>query len=114
MRSDHDRLLDILEAVEKLEQYSIQDRTIFNSDEKLQVWVIHFLQMIGEAAIGLSDQIRLQHPEVQWGKIIGMRHVLVHGYFDVDLDIVWQAVVRDIPALKFEIEAILKHIDAGG
>ena len=77
MRSDCERLLDILEAIEKIEERVGPDRKVFERDEMLQVWIVHYLQIIGEAVTRLSDQIRLQYPEVPWGNIIGMRHVSV-------------------------------------
>ena len=91
MRSDRERLLDILEAIERINSYK-GDRLDFDSDELLQVWFVHHRQVIGEAASRLSDDLQEQHPEVPWGQMIGMRHILVHGYFEVDLDVVWNAV----------------------
>jgi len=77
MRSDRERLLDILEAIEKIEERVGPDREAFERNEMLQVWIVHYLQIIGEAVTRLSDQIRLQYTEVPWGNIIGMRHVSV-------------------------------------
>ncbi|WP_423223671.1 DUF86 domain-containing protein [Candidatus Amarolinea aalborgensis] len=107
MRSDRERLLDILEAIEKIARYSARDIDAFADDERQQVWVIHHLQIIGEAAYGLSQRFRAEHPEISWGAIIGMRHVLAHGYFEIDLDIVWAAVQHDLPPLRDAIAAIL-------
>ena len=59
----------------------------------------------------ISEPLRLTHPEIPWSKIIGMRHILVHGYFQIDLDLVWQAVEHDLPALKSQISAILERRD---
>lgn len=53
-------------------------------------------------------------PEVEWHKIIGMRNVLVHGYFEIDADIVWDAASRDAPALKSHIEQLLKQLEELG
>ena len=100
MRSDKERLLDVLEAIARIETYKGIDRTGFNSDELLQVWYLHYLQIIGKAANRISGEMREEHPEIPWGKLIGMRHILVHGYFDVDLDIVWNAIQADLPILK--------------
>jgi uncharacterized protein with HEPN domain len=111
MRSDRERLLDILEAIEKIEQRIGQDRAAFNADPLLQVWVVHHLQIIGEAANRLSNDFLTRHPEISWGKLIGMRHVLVHGYFEIDLEIVWKAVEQDVPALKSQIQRILELPD---
>jgi uncharacterized protein with HEPN domain len=113
MRSDRERLLNILEAIEKIEQRTGSDRAVFEHDEMLQVWVVHYLQIIGEAVMRLSEQIRAQYPVVPWGNIIGMRHILVHGYFDVDREIVWKAVVNDLPSLKPHVELMLREIGSG-
>jgi uncharacterized protein with HEPN domain len=114
MRSDKERFLDILEAIEKIEQQVGRNRVHFNRDPMLQVWVVHYMQIIGEAASRLSDQIQTSHPEIPWGKIIGMRHVLVHGYFEIDLTLVWEAVERDIPELKLKVSGILAGWEEGG
>jgi uncharacterized protein with HEPN domain len=113
MRSDKERFLDILEAIEKIEQQVGRNRAKFDHDPMLQVWVVHYLQIIGEAASHLSEQIQFSHPEIPWAKIIGMRHVLVHGYFEIDLNLVWEAVERDIPELKCKVSRILEGWDEG-
>ncbi len=98
MRNDLERLLDILAAIDKIEQHISSDINGFADDEMQQVWVIHHLQIIGEAAYGLSQRIKAHHPEIPWEQIIGMRHVLVHGYFEIDLDIVWAVIEKDLRA----------------
>ncbi len=109
MRDDRQRLLDILDAIEKIEKYinAENDFVPLSESDLYQVWVAHHLQIIGEAASKLSEEFRKQHPEVAWGGMIGMRHVLVHGYFETDLDAVWNAVENDLPLLKRQIQAIL-------
>ena len=111
MRSDRARVLDILEAIEKIERHLSRDIEDFADDEMQQVWVIHHLQIVGEAAYGLSQQFRASHPEIPWTQIIGMRHVLVHGYFEIDLDIVWAVIEKDLPPLRSTIESILRHLE---
>jgi uncharacterized protein with HEPN domain len=71
------------------------------------VWVIHHLQIIGEAASRVSQELQKKHPEVSWGGMIGMRHVLVHGYFETDTELVKKVVERDLPVLKTQLETIL-------
>jgi len=107
MRSDRERLLDILEAITKIEQHVSRDIESFADNEMQQVWVIHHLQIVGEAVYGLSQRFRADHPQIPWEQIIGMRHVLVHGYFEIDLDIVWAVIEKDLPPLKSAIEALL-------
>jgi uncharacterized protein with HEPN domain len=69
------------------------------------------LQIIGEATRALPAEVRALAVPIPWSKIIGMRNVLVHGYFDIDTDIVWQAVTNDVPALKPAILNLLTHIE---
>ena len=68
-------------------------------------------QWIGEAARAPPAEIRALATDVPWSKIIGMRNVLVHGYFDIDTDIVWQAVTIDVPVLKPAIMSLLTHLE---
>ena len=110
MRDDRERLLDILEALEKIEQHRTSQKSDFDSDEMLQVWVVHYLQIIGEAASRITPSLRDRHPEIPWGKIIGTRQVLVHGYFDIDLDIVWATVHEDLPRLTIQIRNLISEM----
>ncbi|NOX63794.1 MAG: DUF86 domain-containing protein [Chloroflexi bacterium] len=107
MRDDSERLRDMLDAIEKIESHVGEDRTAFEEDELLQVWVIYHLQIIGEAASRLSDEVWERHPEIPWKQIVGMRHILVHHYFGIDLELVWQVVENDLPDLKLKIKRIL-------
>jgi uncharacterized protein with HEPN domain len=110
MRDDRERLQDILEAIERLEKYAAQGRAAFEQDELIQVWFLQHLQIIGEASRCLSEDIRGKHPEISWTKIIGMRNILVHHYFEIDLPVVWNAVERELPDLKIKVTAILKRL----
>lgn len=111
MRDDRERLLDIREAIERIERYAAQGREAFEKDELIQNWIVRHLQIIGEAARNLSPAFRGQHSDVPWPEIIGMRHILVHDYFGIDVGVVWSAVERDLPALKQKIELILQQLD---
>jgi uncharacterized protein with HEPN domain len=116
VRDDRQRLLDILEAIENIERYINTEGKprIVADDELIQVWVVHHLQIIGEAASKISETLREEHPEVAWGGMIGMRHVLVHGYFETNTNIVWKAVERDLPVLKLQVEAMLEELGRAG
>ena len=111
MRSDREKLLDISEAIERIEQYSSQGRGLFECDQLVQVWIVHHLQIIGEAASRISEQTQSRYPDIPWRKIVAMRNIVVHAYFKVDLDEVWGVVERDIPALKARVAAILELED---
>jgi uncharacterized protein with HEPN domain len=107
MIDDGRRLLDIRDAIERIMAHSDVDRAVFNQDEMLQVWMLHHLQIIGEAIRTLSDELRDAYPEVPWRKIIGMRHVLVHQYFEIDLDEVWNAIHNEVEPLNRQILQII-------
>ncbi len=110
MRDDRERLLDILETIERIDRYAILGREAFERDELLQSWIIRHLQLIGEAARRLSEPLRSDHSEVPWSAIIALRNYLVHAYFGLDLNIIWQVVGQDLPGLKEQIEAILRSL----
>lgn len=113
MRDDRERLRDVLEAIEHIEKYVVKGPTAFQSDELIQAWFLRHLQIIGEACRSLSASVKDSHPEIPWSKIIGMRHILVHDYFDIDLPLVWNVVEREIPGLKRSLIVILKELGEG-
>ena len=86
MRRDRQRLEDISEAIERIEKYSRAGRAAFDRDELVQTWVVHHLQIIGEAVRALSEETRSRRPEIPWAQIAGMRNILVHDYFGIDLE----------------------------
>ena len=104
MRSDRERLLDILEAVERIEQYAADGRDAFRTNPLIQTWMVHHLQIIGEAARAVSSAFQGEHPEIPWSKIIGMRNILVHHYFGIDEEAVWNVIVNDLPPLKAAVQ----------
>jgi uncharacterized protein with HEPN domain len=91
----------------KISSKSEGGRSAFEADEMLQVWVRHHLQVIGEAARGSSPEFKLLHPDDVWRKAAGMRHILVHHYFEIEMDDVWNVVEHDLPALSEKISQIL-------
>jgi len=114
MRDPKERLRDILEAIAAIDRYHDRVRSAFEQDELLQVWFLRHLQIIGEAARRLPEEIRNLAPDIPWHKIIGMRNILVHGYFEIDLDVVWDAVQQDVPPLKPAVEALLEKLEEQG
>ena len=111
MNQDLDRLQDILDAIDKIERYSSKGRELFDSDELVQTWMIHHIQIIGEAARRISDELKVRHANIPWSQVIGMRNILVHNYFGVDLEEVWSTAMGDIPDLKRKIEAALQELN---
>lgn len=107
MRDDRERLRDIQEAISRIEKHAGRGRETFERDELIQNWIVHHLQLIGEATRHLSSGLKSQHQEIPWARIIGMRNILVHDYFAIDLTAVWQAVAVDLPELKRKVDALL-------
>jgi len=74
---------------------------------------VRHLQIIGEAARALPQELRDRERNIPWSKIMGMRHILVHDYFAVDTDVVWDVIERDLPDLKAKIETMLAKLESG-
>ena len=106
MRRDDERMADIMEAAEKIAVRAAKGRAAFDADEDTQIVLVHLIQVIGEAAAGLSDGFIAQHPEVPWRQIIATRNRVVHGYFEVDLDILWDVAIIDVPELASQVRRI--------
>jgi uncharacterized protein with HEPN domain len=70
----------------------------------------HWVQIIGDASTVVSVQLKERHPEVAWMSIQGMRHRIVHNYSEIDYDILWDVVSKDIPVLKSQLQGILEEI----
>ena len=107
MRDDRERLLDIQEAIERIEKYAARGREAFEQDELIETWVLHHSQIIGEAVRALSPELTQKHSEVAWSKIVGMRNILVRNYFSIDAAIVWAVIENDLPILKQQITELL-------
>jgi uncharacterized protein with HEPN domain len=84
-----------------------RSRTDLDTDRKLNLSLVRLLEIIGEAARGISEEFRQNHPDLPWNKMVGMRDRLIHGYFDVNLDVVWETVTQDLPSLINQLEKIV-------
>ncbi len=104
------RLRHMLDAARKaVELTKTCKRDDLDKDEKLALALVRLLEILGEAAKSVSDQRRQEYPSIPWRQIAGTRDRLIHGYFDVDLDIVWKIVVDDLPALISQLEKALSN-----
>jgi uncharacterized protein with HEPN domain len=110
MRTDQMLLQDILDAIDERILCTPSTREEFDADKFLRSHLLRQIQIIGEAAWRLSNTIKDQHPHVPWRQIAGMRHALVHDYFEVDWNEVYQTAIRDIPALRGSVDGILAAI----
>jgi uncharacterized protein with HEPN domain len=101
------RLLHILQANKEIESYIKDvDREIFLSHSMMKYACAKQIEIIGEAANYLTAEFKMKFPQVEWGEIAGMRNILVHEYFGIDFNILWQVISEDIPALKKKIESL--------
>ena len=106
---DISRLRHILEAAQKAVRYTKnRKRADLNSDELLGLGLIRLLEIIGEAAWGISEDLRRRYPKIAWRQMSGMRNRLIHGYFDVNNDLVWETVTIELPPLITEIKTVIK------
>ena len=101
-------LLHILESINAIERYAFgQTLDTFLSSLKEQDAVIRRLEIIGEAVKNLPDDFKNKHLHIPWAKIAGMRNILVHEYFVVDIPAVWNTVLDDLPSLKQQVKDLL-------
>jgi uncharacterized protein with HEPN domain len=106
--SDAVRLRHILDAARQaLTFVEGRSRADLDADQMLSLAAVRLLEIIGEAARGVSAPFRDAHPEVPWSKMGNMRNRLIHGYFNVNLDVVWETVTQDLPALITQVEQIV-------
>lgn len=112
MRRFRERLQDILDAIAQIEVERAKGRRAFDDSRLIQVWMVHHLMIIGEAVRAIDPATRQQHPSVPWRQITGMRNILVHDYFRINDQIVWETVETHLPVLKEEIEKILAQLPA--
>jgi len=107
MKDDRVYLLHIRDCLARIGQYTQEGRAGFLRDIKTQDAVLRNLEVIGEAVKNLSPAFRDAHPAVPWKRIAGMRDLLIHRYFGVKLETVWDVVSRELPGFRVAIERML-------
>ncbi|NEQ77950.1 MAG: DUF86 domain-containing protein [Okeania sp. SIO2D1] len=107
MRTDKIRLQDLLDAIYQIEIYIKDGKVSFYESKLLQSGVLYQLIIIGEAAGDLDINLRNQYPSIPWKNVIGMRNILAHQYFRIDLDVVWSTVTAYLPPLKETVQEML-------
>jgi uncharacterized protein with HEPN domain len=96
-------------ALKAIEFNRGKTRSDLDSDEMLAMATVHLVELIGEASRTVSEEVRIEYPEVPWESITGTRNRLARGYIDVDLDIIRTIVANDLPPLIVQLKRILKN-----
>lgn len=107
MKDEQNYLLHIRDAIERIRLYTDEGRDVFLSDIKTQDAVIRNLEIIGEAVKHLSNVTTERCPDIPWKQIAGMRDVLIHHYFGVKIDAVWEVVEQHLGPLAEAVEHLL-------
>ena len=103
---------DILESIKLIEKYirNISKENLDNN-QKLKDSIVRRLEIIGEAVKNIPDNFRKKYPEVPWKKIAGLRDIIIHTYFSLDLDITWDIIKKDLPDLKEKMLKIRTELE---
>ena len=101
MRSDDAvRLRHMIDAAETAQQFMAgRERAALDADRMLLFAVVRAIEVVGEAATKVTAHTRATSPQIPWAAVVGMRNRLIHGYFNVDTELVWQTVNRELPAM---------------
>ena len=108
MKDDRIYLLHIRDCLERIVEYTRQGRDAFFADTKTQDAVIRNFEVIGEAVKSLSQAHKDAHPDIPWKRIAGLRDLLIHRYFGVKLETVWEVIERELPRLRAAIGEMLE------
>lgn len=103
-------LEDILSAIAKIGEYTIDGKDAFVTNGMIQDAVIRQISIIGEAAAKLPIALKTKYSDIPWRKTIGMRNIVIHDYSETDIPTVWIVAKRDLPILKMTVETILKEM----
>ena len=106
---------DIIAAMESIEGFvegmSFEE---LMQDDKTASAVIRKFEIVGEATKCLPDELKEEHPEIQWKRMAGMRDRLIHAYFGVDYKLVWEAIKAEVPSMKLKLQEILTELEGKG
>ena len=111
MKQDRVYVVHILDMISNVEDLTVQGREAFMAAKHDRAAVLHYLQTMAKSTQRLSDEIKATHPEIDWDAISGFRNRLVHGYLDINMDVVWSVIADYLPDLKYAAEAMLEDLD---
>ena len=107
---DITRINHIIEASERAIKFTRgKQRSDLDQDDVLGLALVRLLEIVGEAAWGVSDAMRSKYPEIPWRAMTGMRNRLIHGYFEMNLDVVWETVDTQLPPLVEKLKNVLRQ-----
>jgi uncharacterized protein with HEPN domain len=105
---DHPRLRHMRDhAVEAVEMTRGRTRADLDTDRQLNLALVRLVEIVGEAAARVSNETRERYPDIPWSEIVSLRNRLIHGYDEVDFDILWEIIQSDLPLLICRLEEIL-------
>lgn len=111
MLKDEIRIRHMVDAAsEAMAFVRARAREDLDRDRQLALSLVKLIEIVGEAAATVTEETRRRAPAIPWRSIVGMRHRLVHGYFEIDLDRVWDTVIDDLPALLPQLESLLETL----
>jgi len=111
VRPDALRIRDMLFALRRIRDRCPDDLSTFEADEMVQVWVVHHLQMLGEAAARVSPETRQLEADIPWTEMNALRNVIVHQYFGIDIVEIWNTVWNDALPLQPSLEELLQILE---
>ena len=108
LKDDQVRLRHMLDASREARAFTASKaRKNLDTDRMLTLALVKCIEIVGEAANRVSEDFRQQHTQIPWADIIGMRHRLIHGYYDINLDILWRTITTNLPALITTLEQLV-------
>ncbi len=110
MKDDRIYLLHIRDSIQHILEYTAAGQETFFSDRKTQDAVVRNLEIIGEATKRLSPLLKEAHPDISWKPMAGMRDKLIHDYFGINLQLVWDVVEHDLPVLRLKVSQLLEDL----
>lgn len=111
MKDDRIYFDHILLCIEKIEDYTKMDKSLYMESTIIQDAVVRNLQVLAESTQRISDSVKTKYPDTEWQAISGFRNIIVHDYLGLDLKLIWSVVERRLPLLRLQVEKMLE--DAG-